>query len=189
MRFTPVKVKGAFVIEPDTLTDKRGYFSRIWCQREWETQGLNPRLVQCSESFNRKKGTLRGMHYQAAPHEETKLVRCIAGSIFDAIIDLRPHSPTFRQHFSVVLSAENRAMLYVPAGCAHGFQTIEDNTVVLYQMSEFYCSECARGVRWNDPEFGLHWPEDDRTMVERDRDYPDFTVEAVMGPSICRAIG
>jgi dTDP-4-dehydrorhamnose 3,5-epimerase len=130
--------------------------------------------VQCNISFNKRKGTLRGMHYQDAPLEEAKLVRCTRGAIFDAIIDLRPNSATFKRHVSVVLSAENRRGLYVPEGFAHGFQTLEDNTEVFYQMSQFYAPECARGVRWNDPAFGIEWPADKRIIIERDQSYPDF---------------
>lgn len=188
MRFIPTSLKGAFIIEPERHDDRRGHFARVWCRREWEEHGLDPRLVQCSESFNRKKGTLRGMHYQAAPHAETKLVRALTGSIFDVVIDLRPHSPMFLRHLTMILTARNRRMLYVPAGCAHGFQTLEDNTFVSYQMSEFYCPECSRGVRWNDPVFGVSWPEDERTMIERDRDYPDYSLEALTLPSACLAL-
>jgi len=176
---------GAFIIEPERHEDDRGFFARTWCQREFESHGLESRLVQCSESLSRKKGTLRGMHYQAFPHEETKLVRCTSGSIYDVIIDLRPHSPTFRLFLAVVLTAEDRRALYFPKGFAHGFQTLEDNTVVSYQMSEFHCSGCARGVRWNDPAFGLSWPQAERTMAERDATYPDFTLAALTAPSAC----
>jgi dTDP-4-dehydrorhamnose 3,5-epimerase len=173
--FTEAPLKGAFVIEPEPLADTRGFFARTWCQREAEKHGLNPRLVQCSVSFNLRRGTLRGLHYQAAPHEEAKLVRCTTGAIHDVIVDLRPDSPTFRGHFAVLLSAKNRRMLYVPEGFAHGFQTIEDGTEVFYQMSEFYSPQSARGVRWDDPAFGIVWPAADRIINERDRAYPDFT--------------
>lgn len=175
MIFTATKLGGAYIIEPERLGDERGFFARTWCQREFEEHGLNPRLVQCSISFNKKKGTLRGMHYQAAPHEEAKLVRCTMGAIYDVLIDLRSHSPTYTQHLGVVLSAENRTMLYIPEGFAHGFQTLEKNSEVNYQMSEFYAPECARGVRWNDPAFGIAWPADERTIIARDQSYPDFT--------------
>jgi dTDP-4-dehydrorhamnose 3,5-epimerase len=135
---------------------------------------LNPGLAQCSISFNKKRGTLRGMHYQIAPFEETKLVRCTQGSLYDVIIDLRPWSPTFKQNLCVVLSSENRKMLYVPKGFAHGFQTLEDSTEVFYQISEFYSAEHARGVRWNDPAFGIRWPDAPRIILERDQNYRDF---------------
>lgn len=174
MIFTEAKLKGAFIIEPERLGDHRGFFARTWCQREFETHGLSPRLAQCNISFNKKKGTLRGMHYQAAPYEEAKLVRCTMGAIYDAIIDLRSESPTFMQHTAVVLTAENRKMLYVPEGFAHGFQTLEDDTEVFYQMSEFYVAEYARGVRWNDPAFGIQWPDAEPIILERDRNYPDM---------------
>jgi dTDP-4-dehydrorhamnose 3,5-epimerase len=172
--FRGTPLKGAFVIEPEELADERGFFARTWCQREAERHGLNPRLVQCSISFNRRKGTLRGLHYQAAPHEEAKLIRCTAGAIHDVIVDLRRDSPTFREHFAILLSARNREMLYVPEGCAHGFQTLEDATEVVYQMSEFYSPDSARGVRWNDPAFGIAWPIPDCILNARDRAYPDF---------------
>jgi len=173
--FTETALKGAFLIDPERVEDERGVFSRTWCQREFEAHGLNFMVVQCNLSYNKKKGTLRGMHYQAAPCEEAKLVRCTMGAIYDAIIDLRPTSPTFTQHVAVVLTAHNRRMLYIPEGFAHGFQTLEDHTEVFYQMSEFYAPEHAKGVRWNDPTFGIPWPADDRIISERDQNYPDFT--------------
>jgi dTDP-4-dehydrorhamnose 3,5-epimerase len=172
--FTETPLAGAFVIEPELLEDPRGFFARTWCGREFETRGLVARIAQCSTSFNKRKGTLRGMHYQTPPFAETKIVRCTRGSMHDVIIDLRPSSSTFTRHFSIVLTAENRKMLYVPAGFAHGFQTLEDDTEVFYQISEFYSSQHARGVRWDDPAFGIGWPNDERTIVDRDRSYPDF---------------
>lgn len=174
MIFTATTLAGTYVVEPERLEDARGFFARTWCQREFEEHGLNPRLVQCSMSFNAKKGTLRGMHYQAAPYAEAKLVRCTMGAIYDIVIDLRAHSPTYTEHLGVVLSAENRKMLYVPEGFAHGFQTLEENTEVSYQMSEFYAPGYGRGVRWNDPAFGIAWPADERTIIDRDQSYPDF---------------
>lgn len=174
MRFMETKLKGAFIIEPEKKEDERGFFARVWCQREFEEHGLNSRLVQCNVSFNKKRGTLRGMHYQVAPFAEAKLVRCTRQVIFDVIIDLRPDSSTFKKHISVVLSADEHKMLYIPEGLAHGFQTLEDNAEVFYQMSEFYSPEQARGVRWNDPAFGIVWPIADPIMLARDRNYPDF---------------
>ncbi len=174
MIFIPTRLAGAFILEPEKQEDDRGFFARTWCQREFEAHGLNPRLVQCSISFNKKKGTLRGLHFQSAPHEEAKLVRCTMGAIYDVILDLRGHSPTFKEHVAVVLSAENRKMLYVPEGLAHGFQTLEDHTEVFYQMSEFYVPAPVGGVRWDDPAFGIQWPAADRIISERDRSYPDF---------------
>jgi dTDP-4-dehydrorhamnose 3,5-epimerase len=174
MRFTELELKGAFIIEPERLEDERGFFARIFCQKEFEAHGLNPRFVQCNISFNEKEGILRGMHYQVAPHEEAKLVRCTQGVIYDVIIDLRPDSPTFKQWIAVELTAENCRMLYIPEGLAHGFQTLEDNTEIFYQMSEFYHPECAKGVRWDDPVFGIVWPLPVTNISERDRIYPSF---------------
>ena len=176
MIFTETKLKGAFLIELETAQDERGFFARTWCREEFEAHNLNPSLVQCNISFNRKKGTLRGMHYQTAPHEEAKLVRCTRGAIYDVIIDLRPASPTFKQWFAATLTAENHNMLYVPEGFAHGLQTLADDTEVFYQMSESYHPECAAGVRWNDAAFGIEWPDGERIMSAKDRDYPDFTL-------------
>lgn len=174
MIFIETKIEGVFIIEPEAFEDKRGFFARTWCRQEFATHRLNPRLVQCNISFNRKRGTLRGMHYQAAPNEEAKLVRCTMGGIYDVVIDLRANSPTFKQHIAVVLTAQSHIMLYVPEGFAHGFQTLEDNTEVFYQMSAVYAPASARGVRWNDPAFGIQWPLDERIISERDRSYPDF---------------
>jgi dTDP-4-dehydrorhamnose 3,5-epimerase len=178
--FTETPLPGALVIEPERLEDPRGFFARTWCERELEARRLETRIAQCSTSFNKKKGTLRGMHYQVAPAAETKIIRCVRGGLYDVILDLRPDSPTLMRHFAVVLTAENRKMLYVPTGFAHGFQTLEDDTELLYQMSEFYSPEHARGVRWDDPAFSIRWPEDDRTIVERDRSYPDFRPAVVV---------
>jgi len=172
--FTETKLQGAFILELDKREDDRGFFARSWCQKEFQAHHLNPRIVQCNVSFNRMKGTLRGMHYQTAPLAEAKLVRCTAGALYDVIIDLRPHSPTYKQHVSEVLSAANYKMMYVPEGFAHGFQTLEDDTEIFYQMSEFYSPEYARGVRYNDPAFGINWMIGNPVIVDRDRNYPDF---------------
>ena len=174
MIFAETPLKGAYVIDLDRLADERGFFARTWCRREFEAHGLNAGLAQCNISFNYKRGTLRGMHYQVAPHAEAKLVRCTTGSIYDVIVDLRADSPTFKQWFAVELSSENRRMLYVPEGLAHGFLTLTDGAEVSYQMSEFYVPECARGVRWNDMAFDIHWPFKATLISERDRAYPDF---------------
>ena len=174
MIFQETKLKGAFLIEPERLEDDRGFFARSWCKREFEAHGLNPELVQCNISFNKKKGTLRGMHYQKTPHEEARLVRCTKGAIYDVIIDLRNDSEMFKQWFSVELTLENRKMLYIPEGFAHGFITLEDNTEVFYQMSEFYAPECAGGVRWNDSAFNILWPEDVVVISDRDKQYVEF---------------
>lgn len=174
MIFKETKLKGAFIIEPERIEDERGFFARTFCRNEFEAHGLNPHLVQCSLSFNKKKGTLRGMHYQTSPHEETKLARCTRGAIYDVMLDLRPTSQTFKQWVSVELTGENRWMVYIPEGVAHGFQTIQDETEVLYQMSEFFHPECARGVRWDDQKFGIEWPSAELIISERDGAYPDF---------------
>jgi dTDP-4-dehydrorhamnose 3,5-epimerase len=177
MIFTATPLRGAFVLDPELKEDERGFFARVWCREEFERHGLETRLVQCSISFNTRAGTLRGMHYQAAPYGEVKVIRCTQGSIFDVIIDLREDSPTFTRHIAVVLSASNRRLLYIPAGFAHGFQTLEVNTEVMYQMSEVYRADRARGVRWNDPAFGIEWPEaETRIMALRDRTCPDFAM-------------
>lgn len=174
MVFVETALKGAFLIEPERKEDERGFFARTWCAEEFASHGLNPRLVQCSISYNKKKGTLRGMHYQAAPYEEAKLVRCTKGAIFDVIIDLRLGSATYTNHVSMVLSESNRQMLYIPEGMAHGFQTIEDETEVFYQMSQVFHPESARGVRWDDPTFGIQWPLTDCIISARDRQYAAF---------------
>lgn len=176
MIFRETGLEGAFIIEPERIEDERGFFARTWCREAFERQGLESRLEQCNISFNKKKDTLRGMHYQVAPHEEAKLVRCTRGSIFDVIIDLRRLSRTYGRHFGVVLSEQDRNMLYIPGGFAHGFQTLADSTEVFYQMSESYHPESARGVRWDDPAFGIEWPRAERRLISgRDGSWPDFT--------------
>lgn len=174
LRFTETALKGAFLIEPTRNEDERGFFARVFCLQEFARQGLETNVAQCSISFNPRKGTLRGMHYQDEPKGEVKVVRCTMGRIYDVIIDLRPESPTFKKFFAVELSAQNRLALYIPRRFAHGFQTLEKNTEVFYQMSEFYSPGQARGVRWNDSAFGIEWPSDERIISERDQNYPDF---------------
>jgi dTDP-4-dehydrorhamnose 3,5-epimerase len=174
MLFAETKLKGAYVIDLEQRKDERGFFARAWCADEFGKLGLNTNLVQCNISFNLKKGTLRGMHYQIEPYPEAKVVRCTMGAIYDVIVDLRPQSPTFKQWISVELSAESRRALYVPIGFAHGFQTLMDNTEVFYQMSEFFHPECAQGARWDDPAFGIEWPQDERIVSVRDQEYPAF---------------
>jgi dTDP-4-dehydrorhamnose 3,5-epimerase len=174
MIFHETELKGAFEIHIEPKADERGFFARSWCRDEFEEHKLNSRLAQCNISFNSQKGTLRGMHYQVAPYAEAKVVRCTQGSVHDVLIDLRPESPTFKQWVAVSLTAENRKMVYVPEGFAHGFLTLEDNTEVFYQMSEFYSAESARGIRWNDPAFGIAWPGTVKVISERDRSYPNF---------------
>jgi dTDP-4-dehydrorhamnose 3,5-epimerase len=172
--FTKTEIPGVFIIEPELHKDARGFFAHTWCQQEFKTHGLNPCLVQSSVSFNSKRATLRGMHYQVAPYREAKFVRCTHGAIYDVVVDLRPESSTFKRHLGLELTAENRKMLYVPEGVAHGFITLMDQTEVFYQMSEFRAPEHARGVRWNDPAFAIPWPLPPAIIADRDANYPDF---------------
>jgi dTDP-4-dehydrorhamnose 3,5-epimerase len=174
MIFKETKLKGAYVVEINPIGDERGFFARSFCTKEFKEYGLNPNIAQCNISYNEKKGTLRGMHYHVAPHEEVKLVRCTMGAIYDVIIDLRQDSPTFKQWIAVELTKENHQMLYVPEGFAHGFQTLEDRSEVFYQMSEFHHPEWARGVRWNDPTFRIFWPVNVGIISIGDQQYPDF---------------
>ncbi len=174
MIFRETILKGAFIIEPERIEDDRGFFARTWCAEEFSKHGLNPRILQCSVSYNSKKGTLRGMHYQVPPHEEVKLVRCTRGAIFDVVIDLRPDSSTYTKHTSVVLTEANGLLLYIPGGLAHGYQTLEDDSEVFYQISETFHAESARGVRWDDPCFGIPWPDADRIILPRDKQYSLF---------------
>jgi dTDP-4-dehydrorhamnose 3,5-epimerase len=174
MIFHETQLAGVFEIHIEPTVDERGFFARSWCVREFEQHGLNPTVVQCNIAFNEKKGTLRGLHHQADPHPEVKLVRCTQGAIYDVVVDLRPGSPTFKQWIGVTLTAANRNMVYVPAGCGHGLITLEDRTEVCYQMSEFYSPDLSRGVRWNDQAFCIEWPAHPVVMSERDRTYPDF---------------
>jgi dTDP-4-dehydrorhamnose 3,5-epimerase len=176
MKFTETKISGAYLIEIEAMVDERGFFARSFCTNEFQHQGLASNFGQCSISFTSQLGTIRGMHYQIAPDTETKLVRCTKGAIYDVILDLRPESPTFRQWVSAELTADNHQMLYIPAGCAHGFQTLANDTEVFYQMAGIYIPDAARGVRWNDPAFGIEMPLAVSIIKERDRDYPDFTL-------------
>ncbi len=174
MKFTSTSLSGAYLIEIERSEDERGFFARAYSSHEFAVRGLSLVEAEFSISFNRKKGTLRGMHYQVAPHAEAKLVRCTRGAIHDVIIDLRPQSPSFRQWIATELTGENRAMLYIPMGMAHGFQTLADDSEVFYQMSEQWHPECSRTVRWNDPAFGIAWPEEINVISEKDRAAPDF---------------
>ncbi|HEX2909264.1 MAG TPA: dTDP-4-dehydrorhamnose 3,5-epimerase [Chloroflexia bacterium] len=174
MRFIELELKGAYILEVEPFSDERGFFARTFCVREFEQHNLNATVVQCNVSFNYKKGTLRGMHYQTTPATEEKLVRCIHGSIYDVIIDLRPGSPTYGKYAGVELSADNRRSLYIPAMFAHGFQTLEDNTEVFYQMSEFFAPEYASGFRYDDPAFGIKWPLPVNVIAQKDLNWPDF---------------
>jgi dTDP-4-dehydrorhamnose 3,5-epimerase len=174
MKYRETKLAGVFEVHIEPQYDARGFFARTWCQNEFAARGLNSRLVQSSISFNTRKGTLRGMHHQVAPYAETKVVRCTRGAIYDVVLDLRPQSPSFKDWIAVVLTAESRNMIYVPEGCAHGFLTLEDDSEVFYEISEFYNAESARGVRWDDPNFRITWPEKVEVISERDRAYPTF---------------
>ncbi len=178
MIFRETTLPGAYLIEIERREDERGFFARSWCQREFSELNLDPCVVQCNISFNKLKGTLRGMHFQTAPHTEAKLVRCTQGALYDVIVDLRRGSPTYLKWFSAELTAENRAALYVPKGFAHGFQTLVDNTEVFYQMSEFYVPEASGGVHWNDPIFAIEWRLPVRVISEKDDALPvyDLTI-------------
>ena len=175
MRFIQTPLAGAYLVEPELIADERGFFARSYCRDEFTAKGLNPNLAQCNISYNKLRGTLRGMHFQKAPHAETKLVRCTQGAIYDVIIDLRSDSRTFAKWFGVELTAENRNALYVPEDFAHGFITLKDDTEVLYQMSEFFHAEYAAGVRWDDPVFSIQWPVEVKVISERDQNYPAFS--------------
>ena len=176
MIFTETKLNGAYVIEIEKLEDNRGFFARSWCQNEFKAKGLVSRVVQANVSSNKKKGTLRGMHYQLSPYEETKLVRCTRGAIYDVIIDLRPGSPTYAQWVGVELTAENYKMLYVPEDFAHGFQTLEDDSEVVYQVTQFYTPGSEKGIRWDDPVFSIQWPTDVQVISDKDKSWPDYTL-------------
>jgi dTDP-4-dehydrorhamnose 3,5-epimerase len=172
--FAETSLPGVFTVTPELKPDARGFFARTWCEKEFATAGIDVRWVQSSISFNAKKHTLRGLHYQRAPHGEAKLVRCTMGRIHDVVLDLRPDSPAFKRSFAVELSATNRAMIYIPHGVAHGFQTLEDDTEISYLMSEFYVPTHQAGVRWDDPAFGIVWPHADPILSDRDRQFADF---------------
>ena len=175
MIFTETEVAGAFIVDLETVSDERGLFARAFCRRDFEEHGLNPEVVQCNLSLSTQAGTLRGMHFQSPPHEEAKLIRCTSGALYDVALDLRPESPSYLRWVGVELSAENRRMLYVPEGCAHGFQTLVPNTEAFYQVSAAYTPEAERGFRWNDRAFGIEWPEAAaRTISAKDERWPDF---------------
>lgn len=174
MIFDPTPLSGAFLVRTEPHADDRGFFARTWCQEQWKEQGLDERLVQCSISFNHRGGTVRGLHYQAEPWPETKLVRCTSGAIWDVMVDLRSDSPTHGRFHAVELSAKNRLGLWIPAGFAHGFQTLTDDAEVLYQISESYRPEAARGLRWDDPDLAIPWPREVTMISDRDRNLPLF---------------
>jgi dTDP-4-dehydrorhamnose 3,5-epimerase len=174
MLFTETKIPGVHIIELERHSDDRGFFARGWCRREFGDQGLNNHLAQMNISFNRRKHTLRGFHYQVAPYQEDKLLRCIRGSVYDVLLDLRPASPTYMQHITIELSASNYRTLLVPKGCANAFLTLQDDTEVTYLVSEFYTPAAERGVRWNDPAFAISWPAEPAVISDKDRAWPDF---------------
>ena len=179
MIFTPTKLADAYLIDLKQLTDDRGFFARAWCQQEFAAHQLTSQVVQCNVSFNPRKGTLRGMHYQAAPYAEAKLIRCTMGALYDVIIDLRPDSLTYLQWLGVELTASNRSMLYVPEGFAHGYLTLTDDTEAFYQVSQFYHPQAEGGVRWNDPVFGITWPEvGQRIISTKDQHWPDYVPQS-----------
>jgi len=174
MRLLETDLKGVHIIELDQREDERGFFARTFCKNVFEKHGLHSEVAQCNLSHNARRGTLRGMHYQAEPFAEAKLVQCVRGSLYDVIIDLRRDSETYCQWIGVELSAANGRMLYVPEGFAHGFQTLEDDTAVYYQMFQFYAPHFARGVRWDDPAFGIKWPIKSPIISDKDRHLPDY---------------
>lgn len=174
MKFCETKLNGAYIIEIEALSDDRGFFARSWCQKEFESHGLTSRVVQANISYNRKKGTLRGMHYQIAPYQECKLIRCTRGAIFDVIIDLRTDSPTYKQWAAVELTADNHTMFFVPEDFAHGFQTLADDTEITYQVTQFYTPGSERGIRFDDSTFDIQWPLEATVISDKDKTWPDF---------------
>jgi dTDP-4-dehydrorhamnose 3,5-epimerase len=179
MRFTETSIGGAYLVDIEPRGDERGWFARVWCREELQRHGLDGNFVQCNSSYSRDAGTLRGLHYQTAPHEEAKLVRCLHGAIYDVIVDVRPDSPTYGQWFGVQLTAADRRMLYVATGLAHGFQALEQDTEVMYPVTAAYAPQAERGVRWDDPFFAIEWPLADRAIVSpKDRSWPDFVPHA-----------
>jgi len=176
MIFTETQLPGVYIIDPERREDDRGFFARVWCRRELEEHGLNARVAQVNAGFTHRKGGLRGLHYQLPPRQEAKLVRCTMGALLDVILDLRPQSPTYRRWVGVELTAQNRRLVYVPEGCAHGYQTLVDNTEMYYQTSEFYAADLARGVRYDDPAFAIGWPLPITSISAADRSWPDYPV-------------
>ncbi|MCX7632622.1 MAG: dTDP-4-dehydrorhamnose 3,5-epimerase [Turneriella sp.] len=181
MKFHPTPLKDAFIIELEKRGDERGFFARAFCVKEFDAHGIDRNVVQINNSLSVQKYTLRGMHYQLPPHAETKIVRCIRGALYDVILDLREDSPTFGQWFAAELSAENRNMMVVPKGFAHGFLTLEDNTEALYLVTEFYAPQAERGLRYNDPRFGIKWPHEPAVISDKDRTWPDFDPQYHLG--------
>jgi dTDP-4-dehydrorhamnose 3,5-epimerase len=174
MKFTETKLKGSFIIEPTKLNDDRGFFTRVWDKKIFHEMGLNSKLEQCNVSLSKKKGTIRGMHYQIEPYQETKLVRCTRGKIYDVIIDLRPNSKTFKEWIGVELTFLNHKILYVPKGFAHGFQSLEDNTEIFYQVSQSYTPNAEKGINWKDDAFNISWPLEPTVISQKDSSWPKF---------------
>jgi dTDP-4-dehydrorhamnose 3,5-epimerase len=182
MQFTETALAGAFVIDLERREDERGFFARAWCEEEFAAHGLDTRVSQCNVSFNERRGTLRGLHYQVPPHAEVKVVRCTRGAVYDVIVDLRPDSGTYTRWIGVELTAENRRQLYVPEGFAHGYLTLEDGTETYYQVSAPYAPDAERGARWDDPAFGIEWPDAGELLIsEKDRGWPDFHSQGARG--------
>jgi dTDP-4-dehydrorhamnose 3,5-epimerase len=177
MIFQKTKFDGAWLIDLQKHEDERGFFARAFCQREYLEHGMNPTIAQCNFSHNNQQGTLRGMHLQVGDFQEAKLVQCTQGAIYDVMVDVRPESPTFCQYEGVVLTAKEHRMLYIPEGFAHGFLTLEADTTIFYQMSQFYAPDYGRGFRWNDPAFGIAWPAEVKVISPRDATYPDFSLD------------
>lgn len=180
MIFTELELKGAFLIDIERLEDERGFFGRIWCKEEFREHGLNTSLVQANVSYNKFKATLRGMHFQKKPFQESKLVRCTKGSIYDVIIDIRPESNTFKQWIGVELNDVNRRMLYVPEGFAHGFMTLQDETEIYYMITEYYTKKAESGIKWDDPEINIEWPLDPLIVSDKDSNHPKFDLANIL---------
>jgi dTDP-4-dehydrorhamnose 3,5-epimerase len=187
MKFKELPLEGAYLIDLDLIEDERGFFSRLFCSSEFENHGINPNILQANNSYSSEKGALRGMHYQLPPKAETKLVRCILGSIYDVILDLRPTSVTYGQSYGTTLSADNRQMMYVPKGFAHGFITLSEQSEIIYFVSETYSSELERGIRWDDPTFSIKWPCNPKVLSEKDRNHPNFNPEYHLNTVLCEA--
>jgi len=175
MKFSSVNVEGVFVVELAPAADDRGFFARAFCEKEFMEHGIDVRLIQANISYNRQRGILRGLHWQVSPYEEAKLVRCIKGSIFDVVVDVRPESRTYKNWYGIDLTSTNRQALFIPGGCAHGYQVLEDDTEVFYQVSAPYVQEAEKGARWNDPSFGIEWPINEGVILSpKDRGWDDF---------------
>lgn len=177
MLFTRTSIDGAWLVQPEARQDERGFFERVWCRDEFAAHGLNAAFVQCNRSGSRTAGTLRGLHWQAEPHGEVKLVSCVAGRVFDVIVDVRPHSPSYMRWFGVVLAPDTRSMVYVPEGCAHGYLTLEPGSVVMYPVTAMYHPQSERGLRWNDPALSIEWPSAPVVLSPKDQSWPDLHVE------------